>query len=88
MSASFRRIIQLFLFSPLLFSAAFVFAAHWINPREVLKDPMIARLQQGRKELTPREREEIEKYGYTGLEIMTYGTIMPTQARTLMFSSG
>lgn len=33
---------------------------------------MIARLQQGRKELTPRERKEIEKYGYTGLEIMTY----------------
>jgi len=43
----------------------------WINPKEAI-GPMIARFQQGRQELTDLEKEEIEKYGYTGLEIMTY----------------
>lgn len=44
----------------------------WINPKIVVGDPMKARLQQGRKELTPVEKEEIARYGYTGLELMTY----------------
>lgn len=56
----------------LLLLTAVSFAANWIHPREVVKDPMLARLQQGRKELTAEEREEIKRYGYTGLEIMTY----------------
>jgi len=47
-------------------------ADQWINPREAIKDPTIARLQQGRKELTPEEKLDLEKYGFTGLEIMTY----------------
>jgi hypothetical protein len=44
----------------------------WVNPKIVVGDPMKARLQQGRKELTSLEKEEIARYGYTGLEIMTY----------------
>lgn len=47
-------------------------AGHWINPKVVIGNPMIARLQQGRKALTTMEKEEIKKYGYTGLEVMTY----------------
>lgn len=58
-------------------TSAFLFltpagADSWVNPKQVIQDPAIARLQQGRKELTPREKEEIAKYGFTGLEIMTY----------------
>jgi len=48
-----------------------VFSAQWINPRELIEDPMIVRLQY-KKELTDVEKEEIKKYGYTALEIMTY----------------
>lgn len=33
---------------------------------------MIARLQGGRRELSELEKEEVRRYGYTGLEIMTY----------------
>lgn len=44
----------------------------WVNPKIAIGDPSLARLQQGRKELTPREKEEITKYGFTGLELMTY----------------
>lgn len=47
-------------------------SAPLINPQEAIKDPMVVRLQQGRKTLTPVEEEEIKKYGFTGLEIMTY----------------
>jgi hypothetical protein len=48
------------------------FAEQWVNPKEVIGDPMIARLQNGRQELTEVEREDIDRYGYTGLELMTY----------------
>jgi hypothetical protein len=48
------------------------FAGQWVNPKEVIGDPMIARLQNGRQELTEVEREDIARYGYTGLELMTY----------------
>lgn len=47
-------------------------AAQWINPKDLIGNPDLARLQQGRKELTPKEKEEIKKYGFTGLELMTY----------------
>jgi hypothetical protein len=47
-------------------------ATQWVNPKIVIGDPMKARLQQGRKDLTAVEKEEIAKYGYTGLELMTY----------------
>jgi hypothetical protein len=33
---------------------------------------MKVRLQQGKKELTAQEKGEIQKYGFTGLELMTY----------------
>jgi hypothetical protein len=44
----------------------------WRNPKEVIGDPKLARLQQGRKELTEEEKADVKKYGYTGLELMTY----------------
>jgi hypothetical protein len=44
-------------------------SAQYINPKEVVGDPKIVRLQQGREKL---KEEEISKYGFTGLEIMTY----------------
>jgi hypothetical protein len=44
----------------------------WQNPKELIADPWIARLQQGQKELTPGERDDLARYGYTGLELMTY----------------
>lgn len=42
------------------------------NPRRTIGDPNLARLQQGRTELTALEKEEIKKYNHTALEIMTY----------------
>jgi len=47
-------------------------AGQWINPKLLIGDPAKARLQQGREKLTAEEKDEIDKYGYTGLEIMTY----------------
>ena len=47
-------------------------AGQWVNPKEVIGDPNIARLQHGKKELTEREKEDIKRNGYTGLELMTY----------------
>ena len=44
----------------------------WINPRLLVGNPAIARLQQGRTELTAREKKDIRQYGYTGLELITY----------------
>ncbi|MBI2877770.1 MAG: outer membrane lipoprotein-sorting protein [Candidatus Tectomicrobia bacterium] len=43
----------------------------WVNPKEAI-GPDLARFQQGKKELTALEKEEIRKYGYTALEVMTY----------------
>ncbi|MFQ5903802.1 MAG: outer membrane lipoprotein-sorting protein [Candidatus Binatia bacterium] len=55
------------------------YAGQWINPKDVIGDPMIARLQGGRAELNGLEKSEIEKYGFTGLEIITYldGNLWP-----------
>jgi hypothetical protein len=47
-------------------------ASTWRNPKEVIGDPNLARLHQGRKELTQEEKADLKKYGYTGLELMTY----------------
>lgn len=47
-------------------------AGQWRNPQEVIGNPTLTRLQQGRKELSPGEKEDLQKYGYTGLEVMTY----------------
>jgi hypothetical protein len=44
----------------------------WVNPKDLVKDPNLVRLQMGKKELTNVEKEELAKYGYTGLEVMTY----------------
>jgi len=66
---SLRWFLVLSLF-PLLYSHSF--AAQWINPKDLIGDPNLARLQQGRKELTAQEKEEIKRYGFTGLELMTY----------------
>lgn len=55
------------------------YAGQWTHPKEVIGDPMIARLQRGRTELNESEKKEIEKYEVTGLEIMTYldGNLWP-----------
>mgnify|MGYP002823053902 CR=1 FL=1 len=53
-------------------SASPVIAGQWVNPKEVIGDPDIARLRPGKKELTEREKKDIKKYGYTGLELMVY----------------
>jgi hypothetical protein len=42
------------------------------NPKDIFGDPMIARMPPGKKELTPTEKEEIKKYGYTALELIIY----------------
>jgi hypothetical protein len=47
-------------------------ADRWINPRDFVGDPSLVQLQMGKKELTGIEKEEIKRYGYTGLEVMTY----------------
>lgn len=64
-------------------------AGQWVNPKLIVGDPMIARLQQGRMQLTPMEKEEIKKYGYTALELMTYVDINadPGQDNEAFFQS-
>jgi hypothetical protein len=42
------------------------------NPKILIGDPELARLQQGRKELTEQEKKDLERTGFTGLELMTY----------------
>lgn len=67
--------------STILLSLAFLFtltavglagAGEWKNPKAAIGDPAIARLNHGKTELTPEEKEDIARYGYTGLELMTY----------------
>ncbi len=50
----------------------FAQAGQWVNPKVALGDPAIARLHHGKTELTREEKEDIARYGYTGLELMTY----------------
>lgn len=69
--------VPLFFFSYLLLLTAFLIPAvswadHWVNPKKLIGDPWLARLQQGRKELSPSEKEDLARYGFTGLELMTY----------------
>lgn len=66
------RFIFLLLWGIFFIYPSILYSEQWIKPRDVIGDPMIARLQQGRKELIDLEKKEIKKYGYTGLEIMTY----------------
>lgn len=49
-----------------------LYGGQWINPKDAIKDPNIARLNHQKKGLTKQEIEEINRYGRTGLEIMTY----------------
>jgi hypothetical protein len=44
----------------------------WINPRQAVDDPGLIRLQQGRKALKDDEKKEIDLYGLTALEAMSY----------------
>jgi len=46
--------------------------AAWIHPRELFSDPNIARLPAGKTGLTEIEKQDLERYGYTGLELMVY----------------
>ena len=54
-----------------LFSG-YCFASQWINPMEYFGDPDSVRLSRDKKELTAIEKDEIAKYGFTGLELMVY----------------
>ena len=47
-------------------------SGQWVNPKDIIKDPVLARLQQGKTKLTNQEKKEIKEYGYTGLELITY----------------
>jgi hypothetical protein len=60
-------ILSFFLFCP-----SVSFASQWVNPRDQFKNVDEVRLQRGKKELTKIEKEEVKKYGFTGLELMTY----------------
>jgi hypothetical protein len=60
-------IMTFFLVSPLL-----SFASQWVNPRDQFKDVNEVRLQRGKTELSETEKQEVKKYGSTGLELMTY----------------
>jgi len=46
--------------------------AAWIHPKELFPDPTIARLHSGKTSLNQGENEDLTRYGYTGLELMTY----------------
>jgi hypothetical protein len=54
-------------------------ADKWINPKDLVGDPSLVRLQRGKKALTDIEKENIRRYGYTGLEVMTYVDIVKYQ---------
>ena len=56
----------------LSYYVSFSFASQWVNPKDRFKDPNEVRLQRGEKKLTETEKENIKKYGFTGLEVMTY----------------
>ena len=56
----------------LSYYASFSFAGQWVNPKDRFKDPNEVRLQRGEKKLTETENQEVKKYGFTGLEVMTY----------------
>lgn len=43
----------------------------WVNPREAI-GPQTARHPLWKKGLTDLEKKEIQTYGFTGLELMTY----------------
>jgi len=69
----FLKLICIKIFCLLIFFfPALAHGSHWVNPRIAVRDPMLARLQQGRMELTALEQKEIGRYGFTGLELMTY----------------
>ena len=56
----------------LSYYASFSFASQWVNPKDRFKDLNEVRLQRGKIKLTETEKKEIKKYGFTGLEVMTY----------------
>lgn len=47
-------------------------AGRWVNPKDQFKSVDEVRLQRGKKELSEIERQNVKKYGFTGLELMTY----------------
>ncbi len=60
-------IMTIFFGAPLLSSAG-----QWVNPQDQFKEVDDVRLQRGKKELSEIEKQEVKKYGFTGLELMTY----------------
>ena len=67
-----RKILLASLIVFLSYYASFSFAGQWVNPKDRFKDLNEVRLQRGEKKLTETENQEIKKYGFTGLEVMTY----------------
>jgi len=49
-----------------------VFGQRWVNPQKLVRDPSLARLQQGREELKGYEKQDLSRYGCTGLELISY----------------
>ena len=76
MKSKFKQKLRLIFLSALSIFFIFTFAAHagqWINPKEYYKDNLdLVRNPKDKKELTETEKHEIKKYGFTGLELMTY----------------
>ena len=73
MGLKFKR--EVLLASLIIFLSYYVSlssASQWVNPKDRFKDPNEVRLQRGKKKLTETEKQEIKKYGFTGLEVMTY----------------
>ena len=60
------------IFTIFLFCLPASSAREWVNPKDQFKDVNEVRLQRGKKELIKIEKAEVEKYGFTGLELMTY----------------
>ena len=80
MKAKFKQRLRLIFLSAISTFFILTFAVHadqWINPKEYYKDNLdLVRNPKNKlkdkKGLTETEKQEIKKYGFTGLELMTY----------------
>ena len=67
------RLIVLSILCIFLFWPEMSDATQWVNPKEFFKDDLnLVRKPREKNKLTDVEKNEIETYGFTGLELMTY----------------
>jgi len=52
--------------------SGYALSSQWINPREYFGDPDSVRISRDKEEISALEKEDIVKYGFTGLELMIY----------------